>query len=162
MKLIGMVALALAVVLLGTASAQAFDKQTQNQCFADARAEAKTCVELCKDDFRADKDSCRNIDHACGDAARDVREACVGGVLLAQAQCVESECAPYRADIESCREQYPVGSPDRDTCVDNAQLLNFQCRDRCRESVQLARTLKACALEFRADIKACPAPTPGE
>jgi hypothetical protein len=157
-----MLGLVLGIGLLGSNSAQAFDKATQGQCFADARAEAKTCVDLCKDDFRASKDSCRNIDHTCGDAARDEREACVGGVLLALAQCVESECAPYRAQIVSCRTEHPVGDPLRDPCIDNAQLLNFQCRDNCRESVQLHPSLKSCRDAFRAEIKACPAPAPGE
>jgi hypothetical protein len=152
----------LGIGLVVSGSALAFDKQTQRQCFADAAAEARTCVELCKDDFRADKDSCRNIDPTCGDAAREERESCVNGVLLALTQCVTTECAPFRNDIEACREQYPVGDPLRDPCVDNAQLLNFQCRDTCRESVQLHPSLKECRVEFRAAIKACPAPTPAE
>lgn len=148
-------------VLVGD-SAQAFDKQTQRQCMADARAEVKTCNALCKDAFQAEKDTCRKVDHDCAEAAREERESCVGGVLTALAQCVQAECAGFRADIETCRATYPVGDPSRDSCVDNAQLLNFQCRDQCRENVQLHPSLKACRTDFRAAIKACPAPIPAE
>lgn len=150
---------ALGLLVLASGSAQAHDKQTQRQCMADARAEVKTCSALCKDSFQADKDTCRNVDHACADLAREERESCVGGVLTALAQCVQAECAGFVADVATCRATYPVGDPNRDACVDNAQLLNFQCRDQCRETVQLHPTLKACRTDFKADIKACPAPT---
>jgi len=150
--------LVLAFVVLGSGDALAHDKHTQRQCVVDAQAEAKICAEVCKDTFQADKDSCRNIDHDCADAARADRESCVGGVLTALAQCVQTECAGFRADIETCRQTFPVGDPKRDACVDNAQLLNFQCRDQCRESVQLFSSLKTCRTDFRAALKACPAP----
>ena len=146
----------LALVVLMGGNARAHDKQTQRQCMADARAEVKTCTALCKDTFQADKDSCRNVDHACADAAREERESCVGAVLTALGQCVATECAGFAADIATCRATYPVGDPNRDACIDNAQLLNFQCRDQCRESVQLHPGLKACRTEFRTAIKACP------
>ena len=149
---------ALAFALLFAGAARAHDHGTQGQCLADARAEAKTCVDLCRDDFRAAKDSCRNIDHDCAEAAREARESCVGAVLTALVQCVTTDCADFRAQVQTCKETYPVGDPQRDACIDNAQLLNFQCRDACRESVQLHPALKQCRDEFRTAIAACPAP----
>ncbi len=154
--------LALGLVLLLGGSARAEGGASLAQCLADARAEARTCIQVCRDDFRADKDSCRNLDHECVEAAREVRESCVGAVLTALAQCVASECAAFKAQIQACRETYPFGDPQRDPCIDNAQLLNFQCRDACRESVQLHPSLKQCRVEFRAAIKACPAPGAGK
>lgn len=148
--------LTLGLMVLASTGARAHDKATQRQCMAEARAEVKTCNALCKDTFQADKDTCRNVDHACADAARDERESCVDGVLAALAQCVAAECAGYAVDIATCRATYPVGDPQRDSCVDNAQLLAFQCRDQCRESVQLHPSLKGCRTDFKAAIKACP------
>jgi hypothetical protein len=143
--------LLLALLLASAAGAE----DTQGQCLADARAEAKTCVQLCRDDFRAAKDACRNLDHECAEAARELRESCVGGVLDALAACVAEECAGFAAQIETCRATWPVGDPQRDACVDNAQLLRFQCRDECRESVQLHAALRECRVEFRAAIQEC-------
>lgn len=80
-------------------------------------------------------------------------------MLTALAQCVVSECAGFEAQVETCREIYRYGDPQRDACIDNAPLLNFQCRDACRDTVQLHPSLKECRVEFRNAIKACPAPT---
>lgn len=150
----GMLGLALLLPL----PALAEGGSTVGQCLADARAEAKTCTELCRDDFRAAKDSCRDIDHDCAEAARDQREACVSDVLSALGACVSAECAGYAAQIEECRATYAFGTPERDACIDNAQLLRFQCRDACRESVQLHAGLRECRVEFRTAIRACPKP----
>ena len=156
----GIGAATLGLVLIVGGSARAEGGATQGQCIADARADAETCVALCRDDFRAAKDSCRNLDHDCAEAAREQRGSCVGAVLTALAQCVTSECAGFKAQVQTCRETYALGDPQRDACIDNAQLLNFQCRDACRESVQLRASLKECRLEFRTAIKACAAPAP--
>jgi hypothetical protein len=149
---------ALGLALLFAAGARADGGGTIGQCVADARAEAKTCAQLCRDDFRAAKDSCRNLDHDCAEAAREQREACVSDVLTALTACVTTECSAYAEQIEQCRETHPLGSAERDACIDNAQLLRFQCRDACRESVQLHPGLRECRVEFRAAIKACPKP----
>jgi hypothetical protein len=148
----------LGLALLCATPVRAEGGSTVGQCIADARAEAKTCSDLCRDEFRAAKDTCLDIDHDCAEAAREQREACVGAVLTALAQCVASECAGYTAQIEQCRATYPLGSAERDACIDNAQLLRFQCRDACRESVELRPSLRECRVEFRDAIRACPKP----
>ena len=98
------------------------------------------------------------VDHACARWRDESASRAVGGVLTALTQCVLAECAGFIADVATCRATYPIGDPNRDSCVDNAQLLNFQCRDQCRETVQLHPSLKACRTDFKADIQACPAP----
>jgi hypothetical protein len=154
----GVGAAVLCCALLWASGARASNSETKGQCLADARSDARTCVQVCRDDFRAAKDSCRDVDHDCAEAARAQRELCVGDVLAALGACVESECAPFTTQIGECRATYPLGDPQRDACIDNAQLLRFQCRDACRESVQLFVGLKACRVEFRAAILACPKP----
>jgi hypothetical protein len=154
-----------AVLALGlgltTNGARAEGGATRSQCVADARAEARTCTQLCRDDFLATKDACRDLDHDCAEAARTERTSCVGDVLSALAACVVDECGEFATQIAQCRETYPVGDPQRDACVDNAQLLRFQCRDACRESVQLHAGLRACRVEFRSAIQACKEVEPG-
>jgi hypothetical protein len=135
---------------------------TTGQCVREAAAEKKTCTQVCKDDFLTAVDTCRGLNHDCAQTARDARDACVHDVLTALQQCVQDTCGAIRDQIDQCRVDFPKGSPERDSCIDAAQVAAFQCRDACRESVQLFSSLKTCRDEFRADLKACvaPAPTP--
>jgi hypothetical protein len=132
------------------------------QCIADARTERKTCTQVCSDNFLASVDTCRGLNHDCADTARTAREACVSDILKALSQCIQDTCGGFKDVIAQCRKDFPAGSSERDKCVDGQQLLLFQCRDQCRESVQLFQSLKTCRDEFKADIAACaiPAPTP--
>lgn len=41
-------------------------------CVADAKNAFKGCVETCKEEFQTAKDGCRNIDHKCAEACREV------------------------------------------------------------------------------------------
>ena len=128
------------------------------QCIASARADNQTCTQVCKDDFLSAVDACRGTNHDCAQLARDTREACVSDVLHALAQCVQDTCGVFRDLIEQCRASFAAGTHELDACIDGAQLQNFQCRDQCRESVQLFQGLKTCRDEFKADIKACTPP----
>ena len=146
------------VIGLTLAAGAAFADSTTRQCVLDARQARQTCQQLCKDDFLSSVDTCRGVDHDCADTAREARNSCVSSVLAELAQCVDTTCGIYVQGIASCRAANPVGTPERDACVDGQQLLLFQCRDSCRESVQVWAGLKTCRQEFKADIKACPAP----
>ncbi len=148
------------VIGLTLAAGAAFADSTKRQCVIDAKQEKRTCQQLCKDDFLASVDSCRGVDHDCADTARDARHQCVSDVLTELSQCVTTNCAVFVQGIADCREAHEVGTPERDACVDGQQLLLFQCRDSCRESVKVWASLKTCRQEFMADIKACTAPPP--
>jgi hypothetical protein len=132
----------------------------QHQCIAGARSDRQACNQVCRDDFLSAIDTCRGLNHDCAQQARDARDACVSDILTALRQCVQDTCGDFQTVIDQCRKNFPAGSPERDSCIDGQQVLRFQCRDACRESVQLFAGLKACRDEFKADIKACPAPTP--
>jgi len=144
------------VIGLTLAAGSAFADSTKKQCVIDAKQERRTCNQLCKDDFLASVDACRGVDHDCAEEARDARHQCVSDILTELGQCIETTCAVFVQGIADCRAAHPVGTPERDACVDGQQLLLFQCRDTCRESVQVWASLKTCRQEFKADIKACP------
>lgn len=143
-----------------TLASGAFADSGRRQCVIDAKQEKSTCKQLCTDAFQASVDSCRSVDHDCADTARDARQQCVSDVLADLEQCVTSTCAIFVQGIADCRDAHPVGSPERDACVDGQQLLLFQCRDTCRENVHLFASLKTCRQEFKADIKECKTPAP--
>jgi len=145
-------ALVMGITML-TGAAQAKDNPTR-QCIADARAENNACTQVCKDDFLTAVDTCRNVNHDCADQARDARKACVSDVLTGLAQCVSDNCGMFKTLLEQCKADNPPGAL-RDACIDGVQVQNFQCRDQCRENVELFKSLKACRTEFRIDLKAC-------
>jgi hypothetical protein len=145
------------VIGLTLAAGSAFADSTKRQCVIDAKQQAQTCRQLCSDDFLASIDSCRGVDHDCADTARAARESCVSDVLTELNQCITTNCATFVQLIADCRTQFAAGTPERDACVDGQQLLLFQCRDSCRESVKVWASLKTCRQEFKTDIKACPA-----
>jgi hypothetical protein len=138
-----------------TLAGSAFADSTTKQCVIDARQERKTCTQVCKEDFQTAVDTCRGADHDCAEAAREARRECVADVLTELAQCIETNCAVFVQGIADCREAHAPGTPERDACVDGQQILLFQCRDTCRESVQVWSSLKECRKEFRTDFKAC-------
>jgi hypothetical protein len=124
------------------------------ECVQDAKDERNLCVTKCQEDFRVDKDACRNVDHDCADACRDGFETCVGPFLDDLASCKAVCLTNLTAAKAACSS---ITDPvQRDFCIDGAQLAAFGCRDTCREDV--ASSLKACRIGFRACIKACPPP----
>ena len=150
---ISIVGLVIGLTLTGSA---AFADSTQRQCVIDANQQRRTCQQLCRDDFQTSVDSCRGVQHDCADTARTARQGCVSDVITQLTQCVDTSCAVFVQGIADCRAEHAVGTPERDACIDGQQLLLFQCRDSCRESVQVWAGLKTCRQEFKADIKACP------
>lgn len=156
MRIITATGLALGVALLTGSDASAHG--AKNQCIRDARAEAKMCIDLCKDAFQEKKASCLDISRSCLEAARDERQACVSEVLTALTQCVQTECGSLREAIADCRAELPPDSAELDQCIDAAQIAHFQCRDQCRETVELRASLRKCRAEFRDAIRLCPPP----
>lgn len=161
MKLQWIASMVTAVTMLAVGSANAHD-ELKHQCIQDARVTRNSCVRVCQDDFLAAVDTCRGSDHDCAQTARDNRDACVSGVLQALKQCFDDMCGGFKTAIDQCRIDFAAGTPERDACIDQAQLENFQCRDSCRESVQLFSSLKACRDEFKADLRQCQQPPPAQ
>lgn len=144
----------LAGVLLSTSTAWAV--MPNPMCVDDAAAQKKLCKMTCQEQFHVDVDECRNVDHDCADACRAGRQGCFDGPLSALQTCIagcKSTLDQVKAD---CRTQFPdPEDPQRDACIDAAQVVAFQCRDACREALD-RDALKACRIGFRACIRACP------
>jgi hypothetical protein len=139
-------------VLAGVAAADEMIKM----CVNDANKEYKECRQYCLENMQSDKDSCRNIDHACAEACREGFDTCIGNPLNALDICKDVCMAELDADRQQCRLNFAAGTAALDTCIDQAQIDAFVCRDDCRESVHITSVLKQCRKAERACIKACP------
>jgi hypothetical protein len=137
--------------LLGPAAALA-----GNPCIGEARQQALECVAQCREDLQVGKDGCLNRDHECVEVCRAERDVCVeaSGLEAALDQCNDV----VRAAKQTCRSQNPPDSVGLDQCIDQAQVVGFQCRDAAREAAGPA--LDVCRAEFRDCARACPPPNP--
>jgi hypothetical protein len=142
------------VGLLWTVSA-AMAVEDDPQCVEDAREAKKLCDAACREQYQVSKDECRNVDHDCAEACRAGRRACFDQPLADLQACVEGCNSTHETKRADCRAQFEAGTPERDQCIDQAQVEAFQCRDQCRENVGRA-ALKQCRKTFRACIGACP------
>jgi hypothetical protein len=145
------VSTAFLAVLLAAPAARAKDF-----CVVDAKLELKDCKTTCTEDFQVAKDNCLNRDHACVEVCRAEREEC------RLATGIDADFAACRATLQQakqrCRDTNPAGSVALDQCIDQAQVVAFQCRDAARERAR--RALKACARAFRGCAQACPPADP--
>jgi hypothetical protein len=148
----------LAIIFSGALilTSQASAVTSNPKCVQDAKDERNLCITKCQEEFRVDKDACRNVDHDCADACRAGFETCVEPFLTILADDKAACQTTLDTAKVTCRNLYGAGTPERDTCIDQAQLVAFACRDLARENV--ASGLRACRDAFRTCIKACPAP----
>jgi hypothetical protein len=126
-----------------------------NSCRDEAKQNRKDCKAAAREDFQAAKDACVNRDHDCVEVCRANRYDCrqATGLDAAIAQCNDTLAAAKA----QCRGEYAAGSRERDACIDQAQVVAFQCRSEEREAV--ARRLRRCRRKFIACAKACPLAT---
>jgi hypothetical protein len=149
----------LAILLLGAfllAPAALADDATR-QCLASARDELRECRAACQDGFTAAIDVCRKIDPQCGAACRSQRDTCAAEPRRDRERAIRACSDVEKAQVASCRAQFPNDPAQRDRCVDAAQIAAFVCRDNAREAVN--DELRVCRESYRGCIDACP-PTP--
>ena len=124
-------------------------------CRRTAKAEYKACQAVCREDFQVSKDACRNRDHACVEECREARHACRQPILDQLEADIATLCtAPKAAAIAVCEATHPPESEALDACIDQAQVVAFQCRDGLREEARPA--LEVCRTGFRTCVLACP------
>ena len=124
-------------------------------CLQDSKGEFKDCGAQCTEDFQTAKDNCLNRDHTCVEACRAERSDCrdATGLDAALATCD----AATRQGIRQCRLNHPPGEA-RDQCIDQVQVIGFECREDAREAARPA--LKACRKQFMSCAHACPPANP--
>ncbi len=149
-------ALAAVVPLFVTTPALAEGDDSVRECKAEAKEILRTCKTVCKEEFRMDKDECLARDHECAEACRAGRDACLAAILLDLEACIGPCNEAKRADKEVCRSLYERDTVERDRCIDAAQLVAFQCRDECRENVEVGPRTRLCRDVNKACLKACP------
>jgi len=151
--LVRSLAVAMLAVLAGVYAAEAGDP-----CVGEAKGTLTECRTQCYEDSQLARDNCQNRDHACMEVCRAQREEChlATGLDAVIAACNQT----LYGDKEDCRNDpdNPEGSPERDQCIDQAQVVAFQCRDAAREAARPA--LKSCRTSFRTCAKSCPPPDP--
>jgi hypothetical protein len=147
----------------GIASAHNNDPNSPvGQCIQDAVQTKQSCMQVCRDDFQASVDTCRNVNHTCAEQARQDRQTCVQGVLTSLQQCIAQNCAtPQPAPQGATGHWEGQGGDGQGECNgDDDGFDNFQCREQCRQSVDVLDGLKACRDAFRTAIAQCALPTP--
>jgi hypothetical protein len=125
------------------------------QCVQDGAKEKQACIQTCKENFQAAKDTCWNVDHDCMESCRAGRVTCVTPIYTALKTCIDGCRAALDTAKADCRAWYTEGTPERDTCIDQAQVLAFSCRDGCWESRDKP-ALTACRKAFLSCRNACP------
>lgn len=128
------------------------------ECRNEARLEFAAAREICQVEKRIAVDACRHLDHACVEQCRDDRDAC-REPIDATLEAAIDVCRSTRDEaVAVCRATTADDSPERDACVDAAQLANFQCRDTAREAAR--PSFAVCRAEFPLCVQACPPPAP--
>jgi len=167
----GALVLSAAMVLAGSAWSSA---RADAACVLNARANFRSCVSQCKSDFVAARLTCRNVQPACGEACLAGRQACLdnveailktgqlpGGGTLANCSSGTDQCkAIFDAAKQACGAPCQPSDAQCTGCVDNAQVVAFECRDTCRESWRtnpiVVSMLQSCQSSFKACIQKCP------
>lgn len=118
-------------------------------CKVEAKAAFKACKATAREDYQIEKDVCRGLGHTCVEACRAERATCVDGVGLEAA--LDACNAARAAGITACNGD--------DLCIDQVQVIAFQCRDQAREDALPGLT--ACREAFRACVHpACEGASP--
>jgi hypothetical protein len=130
------------------------DPHTAKACKDDAKDIYKACGQDCREGYQLAKDTCLDRDHECVEDCRAIRQGCLQPILDIRDAAIDACNATRAAAIDICRNLYDPQAPERDACVDQAQIGAFACRDDARE---VARPdLIVCRDEFLICAQACP------
>jgi len=125
-------------------------------CKLDAKDVLLGCIATCREEFQLAKDTCLDRDHACVEACRAERSQCRAPIVAVLEDALAACGEVRQTAIDTCRALYEPDTPERDACIDQAQLAAFRCRDEAREAARPG--LAACRDAFRVCAQACPPP----
>src|SRR5262249_11032670 len=124
------------------------------QCKIDAKNAYLGCTADCREQFQTQKDLCLNRDHACVEQCRAQRDTCRQPFENQLDTDIASCNATRDAEVQNCKDLYADGDPQQATCITNAQVDGFQCRDQARENA--ASGFAGCRTQFQDCAEACP------
>jgi hypothetical protein len=146
------IGLTAALLGVGPDPAEAAVSTAVKTCIATAYAEHKECKQTCAAIHADARDECQLKDPECIRACLAGREDCRDATGLASD--VQVCHADREAAVAQCRAAFAADTPERDTCVDAAQLTSFVCRDDAREANRAE--LRLCGTGFRGCRRECP------
>jgi hypothetical protein len=128
-----------------------------SECIQDGKNGLRDCKAGCKDTFLTTKDICNNRDPNCMTVCRADRAGCRADTGI------DEDFAKCLADLVAakgvCRDpNNGLSGTALDHCIDQAQIVAFQCRDAAREKWRSA--LLICRKKFRVCARACPPADP--
>jgi hypothetical protein len=126
-------------------------------CIQDGKNGLRDCKAGCKDTFLTTKDVCNNRDPNCMTICRADRAGCRADTGI------DEDLAKCQADLFAakavCRDpNHPLDPNALGHCIDQAEIVAFQCRDAAREKWHSA--LAICRKQFRICARACPPADP--
>ncbi len=130
------------------------DVTDPRQCKLDAKTGYLACKSDCREAFQTQKDFCLHRDHACVEQCRADRDSCRQPVDDQLESDIAACDATRDTAVQNCKDLYADGDPNRDTCITNAQVAAFECRDQARENAKPG--YDACAASFKSCATACP------
>ena len=167
----GVLVLSAAMAFAGNGSSSAW---ADTACVQNAKANFLACARQCKQDFVDARLLCHNIQPACGEACLAGRQVCLDsvntilqtgqlpdGTTLANCSGGTDQCkATFKAATKACGAPCQSSDMACTGCVDNAQVVDLECRDTCRDSWRTNPTvismLQSCQNSFKACIQKCP------
>jgi len=142
------------IALAGLALLVAVPTARADSCRDESKQDFKDCKADATETFQAAKDACLNRDHECVEVCRANRYDCrqATGIDAAIQQCNDT----LSDAKDACRADpnNPPGSQNRDMCIDQAQLVAFECRLQANKAAKPA--LKQCRKDFITCATACP------
>jgi hypothetical protein len=129
-------------------------------CIEQAVDAKRACKAECKDDFQTAVFNCKNVNPECGKACLAGRARCLRPYVQVLEDCVDGCKATLQADKDKCATDCGGDQTCLGTCIDDAQVKAFICRDNCREQWRadedIQNGIKNCRAAFRACVRACP------
>jgi hypothetical protein len=126
-------------------------------CRSSAVGAFVACRGGCIEDFQQGIDACRNKSHSCVEGCRDRRAVCRDPFEQARDADIAICNATRDGEVQNCRNLYGEGTQALATCIEDALVAAFECRDRARENQR--QNFNSCRALFRSCLQECPPPS---
>ncbi|MCW5893134.1 MAG: hypothetical protein KIT14_21680 [bacterium] len=124
-------------------------------CKGAARLARRAALQSCRRTFQITASACLDKDATCAQACGATRRACEAPIEATLGAAVGACVQAKDAAVAACRATEPPGSPQRESCEQEAGATAFTCRLAARDAA--APGLTACGDAYVACVKACPA-----